>query len=151
MKKITMSCTEVGCNLQVVSKGLCKKHYMRQRNQKEKETVPIKNRSWKKSIVKRRKKLVIKFGNCCNICGEKPDWSLKKFNLPFHHLIYGGNRTEFIIEIDGDRNKSTRLLKEVEEFPERFQLLCLECHKIIGISKKHPNKVISCANFITKN
>ena len=66
-------------------------------------------------------------------------------------MYYEGGRTEYIKEIDGPRNVSTRLLKEVEEYPERFELLCFECHEIVGVAKTKPHKIRACAKYITNS
>ena len=139
-----MICSEIECSEQIYGKKLCKKHY-------DKMTSTNKKKQVKESIIKRRKKYFNRFNNCCKICGEKPDWTLKKINLQFHHLYYEGGRTEYIKEIDGPRNVSTRLLKEVEEYPERFELLCFDCHKIVGIGKTQPHKIIACDEYVSKS
>ena len=146
-----MSCAETECSVKIYAKKLCEKHYKRQLRVKERDSKPINEQKWKITTIKRRKKVFEKFNNCCKICGEKPDWTLKKINLQFHHLYYEGGRTEYIKEIDGPRNVSTRLLKEVEEYPERFELLCFECHKIVGVAKTKPHKIRACARYITNS
>ena len=143
-----MECSEIGCNMQKYVKGLCQKHYNHQKYVQFRDTHEPKDYPSKKSSIKRKIRSFEKLGNQCNICGEKPDWTLKIINLQFHHLDYGEGRTEHIREIDSGGKASARRVKEVERYPERFQLLCFECHKMVGIAKTSPHKISACAKHI---
>jgi hypothetical protein len=146
-----MECSEIGCNAQACVKTICRNHYDKKYFKKRWKTSPeIVKKQVKQSVTKRRKKAFEKFNNCCKICSEKPDWTLKKINLQFHHLYYEEGRTEYIKEIDGHKS-NTNILKEVEECPERFELLCFECHKIVGIAKTQPYKIKACDEYILKS
>jgi hypothetical protein len=67
---------------------------------------------------KRRQKLVEQFGNKCVKCGFDDPRALQ-----FDHINSdsGGKNRDY------DRNK---LWNEIEETPERFQLLCANCNTI---------------------
>ena len=130
-----MDCSKIGCNKKIHGKNMCYNHYM--------------NEYQKKYYKNKRKIIFEKFGNCCQICCEKPDWTKSRINLEFHHVYYENGRKEFLRESDG--YSGPRRLKEVEKNPERFELLCFDCHKIIGIHEKYPNKVIVFDKYMSNS
>ena len=148
MKSQGKICIEENCNEPVKAYDRCKRHaslhyyYTHERNK------PIQEQGWKKTFLKRKKKVFEKFGNRCKICDEEVNWKLKRVNLQLNHIFYDDNRrTRYDIEIDRARSASTRALKEAEEHPERFELLCYDCHAITGFSKRCPLKLQKCAKY----
>lgn len=79
----------------------------------------------------RREALMLKFGDACYLCEQK---ARKGFNL--HHIIYDSVESNYPRH---SKSMSVRLkrLKEAEEHPERFRLLCPSCHHFI--TKLHFN------------
>lgn len=67
---------------------------------------------------RRKQKLVDDFGGECNKCGYKGYTGV----LHFHHK---DSSEKYLYNRKGDGRAS---LKEVEEHPERFALLCANCH-----------------------
>jgi len=105
--------------------------------------------SVEKSRKKFRNKAFQVLGNRCKICHEPPNFSLKKINLRFHHKYYDETgRTNFIMEIDGWKERGSRLIRAVLKNPETFMLLCKECHKIIELSKLDLEKVQLCSTYL---
>ena len=68
------------------------------------------------SYSKMRAKLLASFGNTCQQCGYTKCLTA----LHFHHIDSSEKKTWF--------HSYYRSLREVEAHPERFQLLCANCH-----------------------
>ena len=75
---------------------------------------------------KKRTELLIKFGSKCFVCEEREG------DLHFHHLEYG----EYGKYGHASMWRRIQHNKEIEEFPERFKLLCNSCHSIVTILTK---------------
>lgn len=79
----------------------------------------------------KRAELIIQFGSKCWVCDGD-------YLLQFHHLEYG--------ELGklGHASMWRRIqhLREIEQFPERFKLLCGKCHSVVTFTgdrlKKYP-------------
>ena len=76
----------------------------------------------RKEYYEPRQKAISLLGGKCEICEDKN-------RLEFHHLYYA---------IDS-RKATAGIHKEVLQYPERFQLLCATCHRIITWIKKDMN------------
>ena len=79
----------------------------------------------------KQRRLVVEnsFGNKCALC----ETTNKGSGWNFHHKYYG-------IESNYPRDSKTmwvrwKRLKEAEEFPERFALLCCKCHMFVTFIK----------------
>lgn len=64
----------------------------------------------------RRRELRSLFGGKCQVCS----YNKYEFRLAFHHIDG---------RADNERNKKVSL-REVRDYPNRFGLLCLNCHKL---------------------
>ena len=77
----------------------------------------------------KRKSLLKKFGDNCWICGRTG------IMLVFHHLVYG---------LVGQYRKGLwrRILhlREIEENPSNFRLLCVRCHQLVTALESLPNE-----------
>ena len=70
-----------------------------------------------------REKAILKLGGKCKKCG-----SMK--NLQLHHTTYAEDSAKW-----WESGESGKRAKEAFEHPERFELLCQDCH-----SKQHDNE-----------
>jgi len=70
-----------------------------------------------------RQRAILKLGGKCQKCG-----SFK--NLQLHHVIYAEDSVKW-----WESGESGKRAKEAFEHPERFELLCQDCH-----SKQHENE-----------
>jgi hypothetical protein len=83
-------------------------------------------------FIARREKAVESFGKSCFLCKENG----KRKDFQFHHLWYHPIESNYDVHAKSMWIREKRL-KEVEEHPERFVLLCGECHGTIeGIKRQ---------------
>lgn len=71
---------------------------------------------------KRREAILVTLGNECYLCGKK---AKKGFNL--HHIEYHPVESNYPTHSKSMHVREKRL-KEAENHPERFRLLCPKCH-----------------------
>lgn len=143
-------CIEENCNEPAKRINRCNRHASLHYYYTHEKHKPLHEQGWKKSFLKRKKKVFENLGNRCEICDEVVNWKLKPLNLQLDHKYYDANlRTRYIEEIDRGRSASTRALKEAEEHPEYFQLLCRDCHVIKGFSRTCPLKLQKCAKHFS--
>ena len=86
-----------------------------------KEKKEEKMKKIKISVVERRRRIVKEWGAKCQRCS----YSTHQEILQFDHKDPEYRRTNNIKKLVGDH-----MLKEVEEHPERFNLLCPNCHRL---------------------
>ena len=82
-------------------------------------------RKWRAIEKQQRFDTVNSFGGKCSICG----YDKCRAALHFHHL---DKSEKYKWNVKGDKGSS---LREIKAHPERFQLLCSNCH----IEQHHPD------------
>lgn len=90
--------------------------------------------TYKKELYQKRRNTAIELlGGKCEYCSENID-------LQFHHKYY--------VE---DSKKQAHIFKEVEKYPNRFELVCFECHNIITFVSKNKHKARIVIDRILNN
>lgn len=74
-----------------------------------------------------------KLGNECYLCGKPPN---KNFQL--HHVSYHGTESDYPRHAKA-MNVRLKRVKEAQDNPERFRLLCPPCHRIVTMMECSPN------------
>jgi hypothetical protein len=74
-----------------------------------------------------RRQLRVEFGGACQICGYTRCWAA----LHFHHLD-SSEKYDW-----NEKGKGGSSLREIKRHPERFQLVCANCHIEIHQGVKH--------------
>ncbi len=65
------------------------------------------------------------FGGCCFLCGASENYE----HYHLHHIEYGPD-AEYQRNSKAQWTREMRL-REAEEHPERFRLLCPKCHRLV--------------------
>jgi len=81
-------------------------------------------------ITKKRQEAMELLGEVCNLCKNIEN------RMEFHHLVYV------------DDSRTCRIELEVLSHPERFQLLCWICHRLITFGQKYPERVECVLNYL---